>query len=87
MSIFLYVIMDGAWNFHNPGSEVEILSRVWIAGVILSSSVWTDYRQSLWAATGEKAITDTLGGRSTYQWNRCYRRAILSASPEPFQRH
>src|SRR5262249_12490736 len=30
-----YVIMQGViLTLHNPGSEVEILSRVWIAGVI-----------------------------------------------------
>jgi len=34
-SIFLYVIMQGVvLTLRNPGSEVEILSRVWIAGVI-----------------------------------------------------
>jgi len=35
VAIFLYVIMQGViLTIHNPGSEVEILSRVWIAGVI-----------------------------------------------------
>lgn len=35
VSIFLYVIMQGViGTLHNPGSEVEILSRVWVAGVI-----------------------------------------------------
>src|SRR5262249_17311965 len=35
VAIFLYVIMQGViLTLHNPGSEVEILSRVWIAGVI-----------------------------------------------------
>src|SRR5262245_5420127 len=35
VSIFLYVIMQGViLTLHNPGSEVEILSRVWVAGVI-----------------------------------------------------
>jgi len=35
VSIFLYVIMQGViLTIHNPGSEVEILSRVWIAGVV-----------------------------------------------------
>ena len=35
VSIFLYVIMQGVIGaLHNPGSEVEILSRVWVAGVI-----------------------------------------------------
>jgi len=34
-SIFLYVIMQGVvLTLRNPGSEVEILSRVWIAGVV-----------------------------------------------------
>ena len=34
-AIFLYVIMQGVIGaLHNPGSEVEILSRVWVAGVI-----------------------------------------------------
>ena len=33
--IFLYVIMQGViLTLRNPGSEVEILSRVWVAGVI-----------------------------------------------------
>lgn len=35
VSIFLYVIMQGVvLTLHNPGSEVEILSRVWVAGVV-----------------------------------------------------
>ena len=35
VSIFLYVIMQGViLTIHNPGSEIEILSRVWVAGVI-----------------------------------------------------
>ena len=35
VAIFLYVIMQGViLTLHNPGSEVEILSRVWVAGVI-----------------------------------------------------
>lgn len=35
VAIFLYVIMQGVIaSLHNPGSEVEILSRVWVAGVI-----------------------------------------------------
>jgi len=35
VSIFLYVIMQGViLTLHNPGTEVEILSRVWVAGVI-----------------------------------------------------
>ena len=35
VSIFLFVIMQGViLTIHNPGTEVEILSRVWIAGVI-----------------------------------------------------
>lgn len=70
VSIFLYVIMQGViGTLHNPGSEVEILSRVWIAGVIpffiglglilASLLVGRDRRK--------KAITDTLEGGSTYQ--------------------
>jgi hypothetical protein len=35
VSIFLYVIMNGViGTLRNPGQEVEILSRIWIAGVI-----------------------------------------------------
>ena len=35
VSIFLYVIMQGViLTLRNPGSEVEILSRVWVTGVI-----------------------------------------------------
>lgn len=35
VTIFLYVIMQGViLTLRNPGSEVEILSRVWVAGVI-----------------------------------------------------
>lgn len=35
VAIFLYVIMQGViGTLHNPGSEVEILSRVWVSGVI-----------------------------------------------------
>jgi hypothetical protein len=65
VSIFLYVIMQGViGTLHNPGSEVEILSRVWVAGVIpffiglglivASLFVGRDRRK--------KAITDTLEG-------------------------
>jgi hypothetical protein len=35
VSIFLFVLMQGiVLSLHNPGSEKEILSRVWVAGVI-----------------------------------------------------
>lgn len=35
VSIFLYVLMQGVvLSLRNPGSEVEILSRLWVAGVI-----------------------------------------------------
>src|SRR5262245_28760176 len=35
VSIFLYVLMNGViGTLNNPGKEVEILSRIWIAGVI-----------------------------------------------------
>ena len=35
VAIFLYVIMQGViGTLRNPGAEVEILSRVWVAGVI-----------------------------------------------------
>lgn len=35
VAIFLFVFMEGVIrSLHNPGSEVEILSRLWIAGVI-----------------------------------------------------
>lgn len=35
VSIFLFVLMQGiVLSLHNPGSETEILSRVWVAGVI-----------------------------------------------------
>jgi len=70
VSIFLYVIMQGViGTLHNPGSEVEILSRVWVAGVIpffiglglilASLLVGRDRRK--------KVVTDTLEGGSTYQ--------------------
>ena len=70
VSIFLYVIMQGViGTLHNPGSEVEILSRVWVAGVIpffiglglilASLLVGRDRRK--------KANTDSLEGGSTYQ--------------------
>ena len=70
VSIFLYVIMQGViGTLHNPGSEVEILSRVWVAGVIpffiglglilASLLVGRDRRK--------KAITDTLESAGTYQ--------------------
>lgn len=70
VSIFLYVIMQGViGTLHNPGSEVEILSRVWIAGVIpffiglglivASLFVGRDRRK--------KAITDALESGGTYQ--------------------
>ncbi len=70
VSIFLYVIMQGVIGaLHNPGSEVEILSRVWVAGVIpffiglglivTSLFVGRDRRK--------RAITDALEGGGTYQ--------------------
>ena len=70
VSIFLYVIMEGGiGTLHNPGSEVEILSRVWVAGVIpffiglglilASLLVGRDRRK--------KVVTDTLEGAGTYQ--------------------
>jgi len=70
VSIFLYVIMQGViGTLHNPGSEVEILSRVWVAGVIpffiglglilASLLVGRDRRK--------KVVTDTLEGAGTYQ--------------------
>ncbi|HSB09775.1 MAG TPA: zinc-ribbon domain-containing protein [Blastocatellia bacterium] len=35
VSIFLFVLMRGIiLSLHNPGTEIEILSRVWVAGVI-----------------------------------------------------
>jgi len=70
VSIFLYVIMQGViGTLHNPGSEVEILSRVWVAGVIpffiglglilASLLVGRDRRK--------KVVNDTLESGSTYQ--------------------
>lgn len=35
VSLFLYVLMEGiVLSLHNPGSEKEILSRLWVVGVI-----------------------------------------------------
>jgi hypothetical protein len=35
VSIFLFVIMQGViLSLHNPGSETELLSRLWVVGVI-----------------------------------------------------
>jgi hypothetical protein len=35
VSIFLFVIMEGViLSLHNPGSERELLSRLWVVGVI-----------------------------------------------------
>ena len=70
VSIFLYVIMQGViLTIHNPGSEVEILSRVWIAGVIpffiglgmivANLIVGRDRRKH--------ATTDSLEGGNAYQ--------------------
>ena len=70
VSIFLYVIMQGViLTIHNPGSEVEILSRVWIAGVIpffiglgiivANLIVGRDRRK--------QATTDSLEGGNDYQ--------------------
>ena len=70
VSVFLYVIMQGViLTIHNPGSEVEILSRVWIAGVIpffiglgmivANLLVGRDRRK--------QATTDSLEGGKTYQ--------------------
>jgi hypothetical protein len=70
VTIFLYVIMQGIiGTLHNPGSEVEILSRVWVAGVIpffiglglivASLFVGRDRRK--------KATTDGLEGGNAYR--------------------
>jgi hypothetical protein len=70
VSIFLYVIMQGViLTLHNPGSEVEILSRVWVAGVIPFFIGLGVILASLVAGrTRRKQITtDSLEGRTTYQ--------------------
>jgi len=70
VSIFLYVIMQGViGTLRNPGSEVEILSRVWVAGVIpffiglglIVASLFVGRERR------KKSITDTLEGGGTYQ--------------------
>lgn len=70
VSIFLYVIMQGViGTLKNPGSEVEILSRVWIAGVIpffiglglIVASLFVGHDRR------KKAVTDTLEAGGTYQ--------------------
>jgi hypothetical protein len=70
VSIFLYVIMQGViLTLHNPGSEVEILSRVWVAGVIPFFIGLGVILASLIAgrSTRKQITTDPLEGRSTYQ--------------------
>ena len=70
MSIFLYVIMQGVIGaLHNPGSEVEILSRVWVAGVIpFFIGLGVILASLLAGRTRRKQITtDALDGGSTYQ--------------------
>ena len=70
VSIFLYVIMQGViLTLHNPGSEVEILSRVWIAGVIpFFIGLGVILASLLAGRTRRKQITtDSLEGRTTYQ--------------------
>jgi hypothetical protein len=70
VSIFLYVIMQGViLTLHNPGSEVEILSRVWIAGVIpFFIGLGVILASLLAGRTRRKQITtDSLEGRITYQ--------------------
>ncbi len=70
VSIFLYVIMQGViLTLHNPGSEVEILSRVWVAGVIpFFIGLGVILASLLAGRTRRKQITtDSLEGRTTYQ--------------------
>lgn len=70
VAIFLYVIMQGVIGaLHNPGSEVEILSRVWIAGVIPFFIGLGIIAASLFAGrTGQKkARTDSLERGDAYQ--------------------
>jgi hypothetical protein len=70
VSIFLYVIMQGViLTIHNPGSEVEILSRVWIAGVIpFFVGLGIIVANLLVGRDGRKqATTDSLEGGNTYQ--------------------
>jgi hypothetical protein len=70
VSIFLYVIMQGViLTLHNPGSEVEILSRVWVAGVIplfiglgvILASLIADRSRR------KEATTDSLNSGNVYQ--------------------
>jgi hypothetical protein len=70
VSIFLYVIMQGViLTIHNPGSEVEILSRVWVAGVIpFFIGLGVILASLLAGRTKRKQITtDSLEGGTTYQ--------------------
>lgn len=69
VSIFLYVIMQGViLTLHNPGSEVEILSRVWVAGVIPFFIGLGVILASLIAGRSRKeAATDSLNSGNVYQ--------------------
>jgi hypothetical protein len=70
VSIFLYVIMQGViLTLHNPGSEVEILSRVWVAGVVpFFIGLGVILASVLAGRTRRRQITtDSLEGRSAYQ--------------------
>ena len=70
VSIFLYVIMQGViLTLHNPGSEVEILSRVWVAGVIPFFIGLGLIVASLFVGRNKRkqATTDSLEGANAYQ--------------------
>ena len=70
VAIFLYVIMQGViLTIHNPGSEVEILSRVWIAGVIPFFIGLGIITANLFVGRDgrKQATTDSLEGGSAYK--------------------
>lgn len=70
VSIFLYVIMQGViLTLRNPGSEVEILSRVWVAGVIPFFIGLGLIVASLFVGRNRRkqATTDSLLGANAYQ--------------------
>lgn len=69
-SLFLYVIMQGViGTLNNPGSEVEILSRIWIAGVVPFFIGLGLIAASLLVGRNRrtKATADPVEGGSTYQ--------------------
>lgn len=70
VATFLFVFMRGIiLSLHNPGSEVEILSRVWVAGVIPFFVGLGLIINGLFIGRSRRkqAATDPLAGIPTYQ--------------------